>query len=234
MDPSSTTKKLGLNDRINQIWATTQGKTYTTAVATVAIVVVMVVFAVVPAYTSITDQIALNDKKGLYLEDVVDKQKALNTLVSQRNEQNTAITLLDLYVGSKINNELLVASFSSLTNTELFPDTTCTLGAASFSDPAVTKNFTTMNPNIKAIGFSVTFKNCKIDYEHDIDNVRDMYSRILNLPIPIYVTSINYTNKTEQSSGVFGKLLYNKFTLIITGEYYYWPKTTTSTTTTDE
>jgi len=229
MEPSNTAKKLGLNDRINKILATTQGKTYATAIATIFIVLLMVLFAVVPAYRSITDQIALNEKKSQYVDDVVEKQKALGLLVSQRNEQDVAITLLDIYLGNKINNELLVAAFSSLTDAEIFSDTTCVLESISFEEPKVTKNLEVIDPNHKAVGFTVTFKNCTIDYEKEIDNVKDMYLRILNFPVPVYISAVSYTKIDGQSSGVFGRLLYNKFDVIISGEYYFWPTTTTST-----
>ena len=60
-------KTIPLNLRIAQIWQSTQGKTYTTVIATVVVVVLMIVLAIVPAYISITDQIALNGKKSEYL-----------------------------------------------------------------------------------------------------------------------------------------------------------------------
>jgi len=63
MQIKNNNKDITVNERVSRIWSTEQGKTYTTVIATIVVVVLMVVFAVVPSYMSITNQLALNDQK---------------------------------------------------------------------------------------------------------------------------------------------------------------------------
>ena len=215
-------KKQTLNERINQIWSTMQGKTYTTAVATIVVVVLMITLAVVPAYISITDEIALNDLKTKYVADLATKQQNLNKLVTQEQDNAVSVALLDVYLQNKINNELLVATFSQLTSDSTLG---CRFDNASFSDPAVSKRIKSLNPNVRAIEFSVKFV-CKIG------SVEQIYKKLINLPVLINIDGISYTNNKTQGGGGGNNHFYDKFAVVYTGEYYNWYGTGTGTTLT--
>lgn len=210
MEVSSPNKKLSLNERINQIWSTTQGKTYTTAIATIVVVVLMAMFAIVPAYTSITDQLALNEQKTKYLADLSTKQQALNKLIMQRDEYSVPITLLGIYLREKMNNELLIASFSKIAD-----DNKCKLSSVSFSEADISKNITNVNVNVRAVPFSVTI-SCKVG------DIKTVYAEMMNFPVPLNITNLSYSNKKEVGGGGTSNLFYDRFVVTINGEYYFW------------
>lgn len=224
MQIEDKTKKLSLNERINKIWATTQGKTYTTAIATIVVVALMIVFAVVPAYVSITDQISLNEAKTTYVGDLKTKQQNLNTLITQQQNNTVSLRLLDIYLRDRINNELLVASFSQIA---LEKNINCKFDSASFTEPAVSKKIKLLNANVKAVGFSAKFI-CKFGV------IKDLYDRILNLPVPMNIDNISYSNNKALGGGGNSAYFFDKFAVTYDGEYYYWAGTsldiTTSTT----
>lgn len=212
MKIEDNTKTMTLNQRINQIWSTTQGKTYTTAIATIVVVVLMVVLAVVPAYMSITDQISLNELKTEYLTDLSIKQTNLNTLIQQQQDNTVAIRLLDIYMQDKVDSELLVAIFSQI---GVQDNIKCRFDSVSFNEPEMSKKIIGLDSNVMSIGFNTSYL-CKIGV------VEDVYDAIINLPIPINIYGVSYTNKTTGGRSGDNSFLYDEFTVTYTGEYYYW------------
>jgi len=210
MDATKTLKKQSLNQRINAILSTIQGKTYTMAIATIVVILLMIVLAIVPAYTSLTDQMALNTLKEKYLVDMDTKQNILNTLFEVRDSNQTSLTLLDTYLKDKINNEYFVASFYQVAE-----DLNCEFKGASFSAPAVSKNIKNLNANVIGIKFSASFI-CKIS------GVKPLYARIANFPILVYIDAINYSNKKDAGGSGTNNFINDNLAVSISGEYFYW------------
>jgi hypothetical protein len=44
----------------------------------------------------------------------------------------------------------------------------------------------------------------------------------LNLPVPIYIDGINFTNKKDEGGGGGSDYFYDMFAVTYSGEYYYW------------
>jgi hypothetical protein len=217
-----TEQSKSLNDRINEILSTTQGKTYTTVIATVVVVMLMAIFAIVPAYVSITDQIALNEDKTKYLADLSLKQSTINDLVLMSDKYENELKLLDIYFKDKINSEFLVASFSKIAE-----DHRCRTTSVSFGDPFKTKAIKELSINVNAVPFNLVI-SC------NIKEMEGLFAQINDFPVPLNITGIIYTNKKEAGSVANSAVFYDRFNMTITGEYYYWVPPSTSTQVTTE
>jgi len=214
-------RKLSLTARINKILSTTQGRTYTTVAATILIVVLMAVFAIIPAYISITDQVAANQAKTEYIAKLIEKEQAITSLVKQRDRYTEAIKLLDLFLGEKVNNEYMIANVNKIAE-----DHNCTVTTFSFDKPQTSKNIKTLPMMVSSVGMSFTV-NCKIE------DIKGFYQQINDFPTPIYIITVNYTNKTDSKSLIaFGDSINSRFNIQIATEYYFWnvPSTTIKAT----
>mgnify|MGYP001412427080 CR=1 FL=1 len=62
------------NNRLRQILETTKGSTLGMGGVTFLVIVMMLFFAIIPAYKSITDQLKNNEAKTKYLEELKTKK----------------------------------------------------------------------------------------------------------------------------------------------------------------
>ena len=136
--------------------------------------------------------------------------------MNQHQDNEISIKLINAYLPNKINNELIVASFSQLA---VDPALNCTFKGASFQKPAVSKKITSLNANIQAVGFSAEFV-CKIGA------IQNLYKKIIDLPVLMNIDGISYTNKIDASNK--STSTFDTFTVDFSGESYYWNSPTIS------
>lgn len=122
--------------KLSSILETQQGKTYTVFGVTILIVAVMFFFAIRPAYTSITDKIAENNAKELYIDDANAKLLILDELASKKTVNQNAIDLLNDYYLS----EKPIESFVTGNIVNLIQDRGLSINSMNFSEPQEVSN----------------------------------------------------------------------------------------------
>jgi hypothetical protein len=212
MEVNSAEKKVSLNQQINDIISNDQGRTYVTAIATIALVTLMIIFAIIPSYTSIQEKMALNEEKKVYLAALDQKQSNIFSLVEQRDILDPQVKLMNIYFKDQLNTELMVSNISKLSE-----ERKCRFNNLSFNKVAKSKNVMEINPSVYALGFTVSV-NCKIS------EIQAFFDSINNFPIPLYITNVSYSNKKDANSS--GSILYyDRFNFAVTGEMFYWNTT---------
>lgn len=191
------------------LWSTDQNRTYTTAVATIIVVILMIVFAIVPAYSSITSEIKTNQDKTKYLSDLSTKVTNLNNLIDETNNEGLAIDLMNTYLSTKSNNELIIANFSQIASAN-----NCILNNISFQNPQIVNSLKIQVSNISAVPFTLSF-SCPYN------SLEVVYSAINKFPVPILITSISYTNDKSLGGGGSVNFTTDKFAFGLSGEYYF-------------
>jgi hypothetical protein len=174
----------------------------------------MIIFAIIPSYTSIQEKMALNEEKKVYLDALDQKQSNIFSLVEQRDTFDPQIKLMNIYFKDQLNTELMVANFSKISE-----ERKCKFNSLSFNKVIKSKNVLEINSNVYAVGFTLSV-NCKIT------ELPAFFKSINNFPIPLYLTNITYSNKKDANSSS-SILYYDRFNFAITGEMFFWNTTPT-------
>jgi Tfp pilus assembly protein PilO len=196
--------KITVNERLNSIIESSQGKTYLVAAVTLLVIVLMIFLAIAPAYRSITDQLTLNQFKAQYLADLNTKNSNLQTLATQEQKYTGQLSLLDSYLPAKDNTELVTANLNKISETY-----GCKLSLVNFGTKGVSANGKLpagAYPSLVAIPLNVSL-NCTPD------QLPLFLQHLESLPIVIYSKTITYFYKSGDSS---------IYTFSLTGEYYFW------------
>lgn len=193
-----------VNDRLNAIIESSQGRTYLVVAITLLVITLMIFLAIAPAYKSITDQLALNQVKAQYLADLNTKSTNLQKLAAQEQQYSSELTLLDSYLPAKDNSELVTANISKIAEAN-----NCKLGSVSFGVKAASTNPKIPAggyPNLLAVPLNISLTCAK-------ENISGLIKHLEELPMVIYFNSVGYSYKQGESS---------TYSLAVTGEYYFW------------
>jgi hypothetical protein len=214
MEVNSLDKKVSLNQQINDIISNDQGRTYVTLIATIILVTLMIIFAIIPSYTSIQEKMVLNEEKKVYLTALDLKQTSIFSLVEQKEALDPQIKLMNIYFKNQLNTELLVSNISKIAD-----ERKCKYNSLNFNKVIRSKNILEVNSNVYALGFTLSI-NCKIT------ELPAFFDSINNFPIPLYITNITYSNKKDANTST-SSIYYDRFNFSITGEMFYWNTTPT-------
>lgn len=201
------------NRRLNAILHSSKGATYTTGLMTLLVVALMIAFAIVPAYTSITDKIANNELKQAYMDELIVKRDAMDLLLAEYDNNLDLINDFEETTFTRNNNELLVANIDNIAtgfNVEL--------QSASFDKiKSPTKDELVLFPELRTQDFSLTFKGTPPQL---LETLRSLEG----FPIPIEFSSISYTlkdeNKTIEDTTVYS--IDTDLKMNLSGVFYFW------------
>lgn len=102
------------SERLRFFINTSQGKSYTVVFATSLLVLVLVMFAIFPAFSSILTQFTENTERTLAQAAIEDKNATIRQLLASE-QQNRAITVaLDKSLPRKLNQDLVISDLIAL------------------------------------------------------------------------------------------------------------------------
>jgi len=102
------------NPQFKKLTETPQKKTYTVAIATIVLVVLMVFFAIRPAVSSIFNRTNENKSKNEILSQMDKKYQNLLTLSNLQTEKASGLTLLDESMAESRQEEFLTANLYAI------------------------------------------------------------------------------------------------------------------------
>lgn len=166
---------------------TRKGKTYTIAVVTIITVIIMVVFAILPAVLSITDKRAEIKVKKEYFEVITEKEAALKTLLQQEGEYADNVVLLNQYLPDDVNDEFILANldeYAKLSNLRLL--------RIDFKEPEIVQS---EDPELLPPSQDVLQVPVVVSLQADQDEFELFLRRIESFPVLMKVKDISYNNK---------------------------------------
>lgn len=201
---------MGLFDKnlnLERFTETTEKKTYTVALATVFVVIIMIFFAIRPAVTSIFDQLNRNDEKREVLDKLEQKYQNLLALNNMEQEYAEELSLLDVAMPIGSQEEFVVANvipiaesnnldFQSLAFTE--------------RDNIDTDEAQVMGVNTESLRTNFVVSGQRADMLNFVSELED-FPRILN------IKSITITPRSEE-----GRVLNSVVVGDITFDFYYY------------
>lgn len=188
---------------LDDIMATTQGKTYTVFTVTLLVVVLLIVFAISPAYLSITNQISRNNAKMAYLADLDKKEETLRSLTNQEADLADEIDILNTDFKDKRNDEFMLSNMSKMASTY-----NCDLTSMTFGENKVpTIPDLTLYPEFTAVPTTITV-SC------DLAGLESFLAHVESFPSTMSIKTISY-----------GVVQNEKYGMTIEAEYYFWNKT---------
>lgn len=204
------------NRRLNQIIHSSRSASYTIGLITLFIVVLMIFLAIMPAYKSITDQLASNEAKTIYLNDLTTKKNTMDRLLREYEQFSDQINLFNEYQQVRANNELVVANMDRLAR-----DYSVNLISSNYEKEVPPKN----EPYSKIVGlmaqpFTLSFKG-------ELANLENLLAKLEQYPTLLSFKTISYNHGETSTAGATGVALSGDrtFTLSLNGEYYFWKAT---------
>lgn len=206
------------NNKLVQILTTRKGAGMSVAGVTIIMVVIMLVFAILPAYSSITDQLKNNEAKTVYLNELQLKKETMDNLNNEFNSNQKTINKYDTYINSDSNSDVLLANFNAMAikyNTTLV--TYSIVGKKISEDPTLTEFSGLLESNI-TLGLIGTLPNLSL-----------FLSYLESYPIPINISDIAYSHYIPPNKEDTDKeelISQNpEFLLSINANYYLWEQT---------
>lgn len=200
------------NRRLNQIIHSSKSSTYAVGLITLFITVLIIFLAILPAYKSITDEIANNKVKTQYLQDLNAKKDAMNQLEQQYNDNSTLIDVFNKYNLTRNDNELIIANLEKIAQ-----NFGVQLSNTSFSATAA--------PTAAPFNGIVNLNTQPYSYElkGTLTNLHSFLAYIETLPIIMNINTISYNHGTT-TAGVAGVTVSEDptFTMDLSGVYYFW------------
>jgi hypothetical protein len=202
------------NRRLNAILHSSKGATYTTGLLTLLVVTVMIAFAIVPSYTSITDKISNNELKQVYLDELIAKRDAMDTLLAEYDSNEELINIFETTTYTRNNNELLVANIDNIAT-----GNGISLISTSFDKvKGPTRDDLAVYPELLTQNFNLTFKGTP---PFLLETLREFES----FPIPIEFNNIIFSLKDDNNAIEAGDVVYSidtDLTMNLSGVFYFW------------
>ena len=201
------------NRKLNAIINSSKGGTFTTGFMTLIVVTAMIVFALLPAYTSITDKIANNELKQKYLDELITKRDVMDQLLLEYESNQELITEFEKNTFIRNNNELIVANIDSVatnSNTKLQSASFDKVEASKKDELANYSQFITQTFNFK-------FKGKAIDL---LGTLRKLES----FPIPMEFENISFSFKKDKQVSENVEVFRDEplISMNMTGRFYFW------------
>lgn len=199
-------------NRIRRVMATTQGKTYTVAIATFLLVFGMFFLAIRPAFLSITNQNAQNDIKRAYLTGLTEKETILKQLAQQEAELTSEIAYFEELYKIRQDDEFMLANIASIAK-----NYQCQLISVNFQKRQPSKD-----PQIAATGLAIELP-ITINATGSIENLQQFLSHLESFPRAIRIASLTFSTKKTNDSAVENPVsLADSFDLVIEANYYFF------------
>lgn len=201
------------NRKLNAIISSSKGGAFATGLLTLVVVTAMILFALLPAYTSITDKIANNELKQKYLEELIAKRNVMDQLLLEYEQNKDLIYDFETTTFTRNNNELIVANIDNIattSNTKLQEVNFDKVEASKKEELASYYQFTTQ-------AFNFGFKGKSNDL---LETLR----RLEAFPIPMEFENISFklkkeTQSLEEATNFSAEA---DIDMSILGRFYFW------------
>jgi len=189
---------------------TKQGRTYFIAILTMVTVAVMLVFAIAPAVTSITNKLAQNKVRREYLNALTSKEENIKKLLLQEEGAQSHIQFLDSSFPNKRNDEFVLANIA-----EMATRTNNTIASVDFGDEEVPKISTNSQQSTFLRQVPIT-----LSIQGTVVSLSEIVKKIEEFPMPFAIESMSFSNKSIQNLNLSGENGDTVLTLKI--RYYYY------------
>lgn len=178
--------------QLREYLETKQGKTYFIATITMITVAIMLVFAIVPASTSITDKIAQNKVRREYLDALTEKETNIKNLLTQEEQSQNQLLFLDASLPGKRNDEFILANLGEMANV-----TNTHVVVADFGESSTTNLRSNIESQQMLRQVPIT-----LSVQGTIPNLGDFIRKLESFPMPFLIESISYSNKSVQNQNL--------------------------------
>ncbi|HEX9804336.1 MAG TPA: type 4a pilus biogenesis protein PilO [Candidatus Dojkabacteria bacterium] len=194
------------NKQLSKILETEQGKTYAVFGGTVFIVIIMFVFAIRPAWLSITDKLAENDVKRQYIDAADEKLSTLDNLSTQYIQNESSIDYLNAYyLPEEKAQSFIVKNITEITNKIGLEVSSINFDRQSEIPEEVP--FTNAGlTDAKPIVFTV---------RGELDQIESLTGEIENFGRTIHISTISIGSVETESGGFIWQASFRCY-------YYYW------------
>jgi hypothetical protein len=204
------------NNRLKQILETTRGSTLGMGGITLFIVVLMIFFAVLPAYRSITDQLKNNEAKTVYFDALQKKKTVLDKLAFAYKENQEVINYFDLYNNPVRNTETFVANIDAIAKKHDGILVNINLeNGTNYKSPDNSPFTTTM---------SMLPQKLQMQFRVKLASVTYLINSLEEFPLTIYISTINVTQTSVTGNSMTKGSLSSNDTVEVSiiGETYFW------------
>jgi hypothetical protein len=183
---------------------------------TLLIVVLMIFFAVLPAYRSITDQLKNNEAKTKYFEELKIKKSSLDKLATTYQNNKLTIDYFNLYNNPIKNTETFVANVDVIAkwNNCILKNIKIT-GGINYRSPEGSPftDFASLEPQQLQMEFIVK-----------LANIPSLLNSLEEFPLPLYIYSMNVVQVQGVEYIVDKVALSDNDSVILSviGEIYFW------------
>jgi hypothetical protein len=202
------------NNKLIQILTTRKGAGMSVAGATIVMIVIMLVFAIMPAYSSITDQLKNNEAKVVYLTELKNKQTTMEELSEEYSLNENLINKYNRYMNSDYNTEVVLANLNQIgINHNSVLATAAFADAVSPVDPGLLEYLNLLEVPLN------------LSYVGTIPNLSQVLSDIEKYPVPINISAISFSHFKGTDGSMDADELISidpRFTLQITASYFIW------------
>jgi hypothetical protein len=195
---------------------TTKGSALSMGGVTILIVVLMIFFAVLPAYRSITDQLKNNEVKTKYLEELKVKKSILDKLASSYQDNISIIDYFYLYNNPVKNTETFAANIDIIAkwHESILSNISITGGTDYQSqEESPFTGYASLEPQLLQMEFLVK-----------MENIPSLINSLEEFPLTIYINSMNIKQKQNIAIDTEKDILSGNDRVILTimGELYFW------------
>lgn len=196
--------------QLREYMETRQGKVYFISIITMIMVAVMLVFAVVPAIKSITDKISQNKVRREYLTTLTTKESSIKQLLSQEEQSQERIQLLNSSLPDRRNDEYILANIS-----EIATSNNNTIISVDFGEDVSAKTFTNKSNLISLRQVPIT-----LSVQGNISSLGNFVKEIEEFPTIIAIEEISFSNKSVQAMNLSS--FKGNTVLSLKVNYYYY------------
>ena len=205
------------NNKLKKALGTMQGSTISVGSVTLFVVILMIFFAILPAYKSITDQVKNNEAKTKYYNDLVQKKTSLDKLAQSYETNKTIIDFFNLYTTSTPDTEVMTANLDKIAKGNNFVLTSITIldttGTTSKDSPFI--NYS-----------NITVKAINLTFEGPLEKTSILLNDLEKFPISINDSTFRISQKKNTGANANTakqSFIQNNIVQIsISGEFYFW------------
>lgn len=187
-----TKQKKSSTQQLKEYFETRQGKTYLISAITLITVAVMLVFAIIPAITSITDKIAQNEERREYLNALDLKEQNIKSLLNESEANVELIQDLQEALPSEEKDEYVLANLGAMSET-----TGSKIISADFAE-STSGQFGLARPELAKI----KERPFTISVQGDLSNLSQFIKSIEEFPMIIVVQDLSYSDQNVQSQNL--------------------------------
>jgi hypothetical protein len=207
------------SNRLKRVFETKRSSSIGVGTITSLVVVLMIFFAILPAYRSISDQIKNNEAKTKYNQDQITKKDTLDKLSQSYDANKVVIDYFNIYSNPIPDTENLLANISKLAKADSFILTNFSIASSTGAGAQKDSNFQSFS--------NITPQLLDLSFEGKLEGIAKLIDDLEKFPLTIGIKSINTTQKNILGSTIAKQSLTQNDIMKVTvsGEFYLWTQT---------